>query len=438
MIEKFGIRGGKVNFSKQLRKNAYVGSTSAVLNLLVVAVTYPAYIHYLGYERYGLWLVLATVLAFSRVGDMGISQALAKLVAEAKGNEDHEAVRGYLREAFKILALVGCLVGVTVALLLPFFTKSGCESRELLVHLALLAGFGVFMEAFPGMLSGLGRMDLGQGFVLLGRTLGALVSVVALSFDQGLMSFVWGTAVTYLCVWGCGVYLLHPHMSLSGAGTPHFRSRLLKTGGGIVGGNILSLLMHPVSCLLLASHNGLAAVPIHDLAYRGAMQLRSVLEAGLRSLMPAFSHLEASNHLHHLFRIRRKAIFITLLGGGVIYASVAFCLEPFLKVWLGKEYLTVLTEVCYITLSASFLSLIGVPLYYFAMGIGHVHLCFFTHLIQAVVNVVILGTCIFVTGELSLHLTATAVLTAFAMSYIFLFVQLIVMKKAHFGSASAT
>jgi hypothetical protein len=38
---------------------------ATVINIVVLAVAYPRAPHFLGYEKYGVWLVLATVLTFA-------------------------------------------------------------------------------------------------------------------------------------------------------------------------------------------------------------------------------------------------------------------------------------------------------------------------------------------------------------------------------------
>jgi len=58
-----------------------------------MAAGFPIYLHFLGYERYGVWLVLATVLSFAQLGNLGIDQAVMKLVAEEHGRGDIEGIK---------------------------------------------------------------------------------------------------------------------------------------------------------------------------------------------------------------------------------------------------------------------------------------------------------------------------------------------------------
>ena len=60
-------------FSSQLRINMASGIVTTVINTAMLAVAYPIYLHFLGYEKYGVWLVLAVVLTFAQLGDLGMS-----------------------------------------------------------------------------------------------------------------------------------------------------------------------------------------------------------------------------------------------------------------------------------------------------------------------------------------------------------------------------
>ncbi|MBC7121495.1 MAG: hypothetical protein H5T33_08040, partial [Candidatus Methanosuratus sp.] len=86
------------------------GVAAMLLNTVVLAAGYPIYLHFLGYEQYGVWLVLATVLTFSQLGNLGINQAVTKLVAEEYGRGDTLAIQQYVTTALAILGLSGIVV----------------------------------------------------------------------------------------------------------------------------------------------------------------------------------------------------------------------------------------------------------------------------------------------------------------------------------------
>ena len=65
-------------FSNQLRINMVSGVVATVINVVDLVIAYPLYLHFLGYETYGVWLILATVLTFAQLGNLGISSGFVE------------------------------------------------------------------------------------------------------------------------------------------------------------------------------------------------------------------------------------------------------------------------------------------------------------------------------------------------------------------------
>jgi hypothetical protein len=71
--------------ASQFNRNMGAGSIMALIGTCLSFISYPIYLHYLGYHRYGLWLVLSVVVSVAQLGNLGIPWALMKLVAEDRG-----------------------------------------------------------------------------------------------------------------------------------------------------------------------------------------------------------------------------------------------------------------------------------------------------------------------------------------------------------------
>ena len=83
------------------------GAIMALIGMCVSILSYPIYLHYLGYHRYGLWLVLSVIISVAQLGNLGIPWALMKLVAEDHSRSDWEGVRTYINLGCGIILVVG-------------------------------------------------------------------------------------------------------------------------------------------------------------------------------------------------------------------------------------------------------------------------------------------------------------------------------------------
>ena len=103
-------------FSSQLLMNMLAGVAATVINAALLAIAYPVYLHFLGYETYGLWLILTTILSFAQLGNLGINSAIIKLVAEEHGHKNTEAIRNYVTAALITLLFSGIVILILILL----------------------------------------------------------------------------------------------------------------------------------------------------------------------------------------------------------------------------------------------------------------------------------------------------------------------------------
>jgi len=85
-------------------------AVSVCVSLITVRLT----IHYLGVERYGLWMTVTSVVSLMWFADLGMGNGLLNAIAEAHGRNDNESVRRCVSSAFFVL------IGIATLLLLSF------------------------------------------------------------------------------------------------------------------------------------------------------------------------------------------------------------------------------------------------------------------------------------------------------------------------------
>ena len=109
--------------SRERHRRALLTGISALLAKVIAVstslVTIPLTLHYLGTERFGLWMTISSVVAILGFADFGIGNGVLNAVADAHGKDDIEEIRRSVSSAFALLSLVG------VALLAAFATVYG-------------------------------------------------------------------------------------------------------------------------------------------------------------------------------------------------------------------------------------------------------------------------------------------------------------------------
>jgi O-antigen/teichoic acid export membrane protein len=92
------------------RRAAVTGITSGVSRAVRIGVTFitiPLTLHYLGNQRFGLWMTISSVLAMAGFADFGVGNGVLNTVSTAFGKDDWDGIRGAISSGFAVLTLIG-------------------------------------------------------------------------------------------------------------------------------------------------------------------------------------------------------------------------------------------------------------------------------------------------------------------------------------------
>jgi O-antigen/teichoic acid export membrane protein len=95
------------------------GGASKAVGALTLLVTVPLTLSYLGAERYGLWMTIASVVTVLNFADFGIGNGLINAVSEANGKEDQDLARHYVSSAFFMLCGIAIFLSLVFAISYP-------------------------------------------------------------------------------------------------------------------------------------------------------------------------------------------------------------------------------------------------------------------------------------------------------------------------------
>ena len=424
-------------FSSQLRLNMASGVVVTVINAVALMTAFPIYLHFLGYEKYGVWLVLTTVLSFAQLGNLGISQAVMKLVAEEHGRGDIEGIQRYVTTGLALLCLSSSFVLIVILVfktqIIAAFKLSDENAQTtlwLLPYIGILSIYVFIVQALNATLSGLGRMDLANYIQSLGRIVAVTVTVILLYYGRGIKSLLIGNTFSYMFIHIASLICIRrtARIRILRLRNLDFQrsKRILRFGSAVFGGSLIAMLFSPFNKLMLSRYAGVSAIPIFEIAFRGSMQVRGLVEAGLRALMPEISRISANmtrNAIDKISRTYRRGMKLIFLFGIPMYGILIIFIPLLLRLWLGEKLVETLPGTFRIMLVGTFISLLGVPAFYTIMGMGNVRFCFFSLVISSFINVVIVLMIVTFSRSLVVEYTAYSLLVAASGSTIYLFWQ---------------
>ena len=378
--------------ASQLRINMATGVVTHCINIVVLAVSYPVYLHFLGYERYGLWLALGAVLAFTRLGELGMAQAVTKLVAEEHGRGNTQVIQRHVATAILILCIIS---GIILAVILIFkvqiisafkFTEETSKlAIWLLPYIVVLSIYTLVVQVLMATLAGLGRMDLSNYIETGGRIVLVSVAIPLLYLGYGLKSLLFATAFSYLAKHLLSLFLIRRTVAFRLLKFKNISKycikKLLHIGSRLSGGSIVRMVGVPFNKFMLARFAGVESLPVFDIAWQGAIQIRNLIEIALRALMPEVSRISANMTRYakdRISQISHRAMKLIFLFGIPMYVAMLIFATPLLRIWLREKFDHSIPFAFRIMLVATFINLLGVPSYYLLLGMGRIRAVFAT------------------------------------------------------------
>jgi O-antigen/teichoic acid export membrane protein len=417
------------------RRNMIVSAMVSVLNIPLVLISYRIYLRALGWETFGTWTLLSSCIMLAQLGAVGMNSAISKLTAEsvAKGNE--EDLNRYVGTALFFAGSTGG-VGVGTAFVFREWVSSalhlgngvGATVAALLPWTAALSVYVLMVELLSSALEGCGRIDRVRIFQLAGQCAGIGVSLLLLKAGGGVVALLSGTALSYVLI-HAGVQANLSRMfrarffTISNVSLKHGRE-LLRLGGWVFAGSVISLLLVPLNRILLARYHSVAATSVLDVAWSGAMRIRSVVEVSLRSLLPEISKSAAlwpRNWAGEVRGLVGRGVKVVVIVGLPLHAGIFAATTQLLNLWLGSTNHPDLGPTFRILLAGTFLSLLGVPAYYALVALGQAQATFAGLAAQAVVNAALVWlyssqgrslTTMVAAGAMSAGMAASTALTA--------------------------
>lgn len=110
--------------SKERYRRVALTATSSILakaiSISTALISAPLTIKYLGTERYGLWMTVASVITVINFADMGIGNGLVNAVVAAQGHNDRREAQRSISSAFFMFGAIAAVIVSVFGCLYPF------------------------------------------------------------------------------------------------------------------------------------------------------------------------------------------------------------------------------------------------------------------------------------------------------------------------------
>ncbi len=309
----------------------------------------PILIHSLGAHNYGIWVLVASLLDYYGLLDIGMRTALFRFVARFRGADQRAALNTTVVTGLAITVGLGLLLVILtplLILLLPgFFGIVGSERRvfQWLIALVAMSLAVTFPARVLGTyLCGLQRFDRYNLGAIVSAILRAGLLVAILHWGYGIVAIA-GISLTVglfslFFHWGL-VRWTDPHLSFNWRETRWERIRELGSYGFYVFLNFLGEYLRSFTdAIVIARILNVALIAPFSIATRLMEYFKSVMSAAAGPLLGVMSELDGQGRERELEQYFLATTKYMALGSLFLGSLLLLDGKALIRLWLGEGF----------------------------------------------------------------------------------------------------
>ena len=325
-------------------------SGRSVASILIALFSVPILLKYLGTDRFGVISLVWVIEGQFGIFDLGLGQALTKLIAERLGASREAETPPIFWSSLLIMGSLGLLGSAVLRLssgwlvyhVLKVPPNIQSETITALHLVAISLPVVISSSALRGYLIGYQRFDLISAVRVPVSLFSYLVPLAVLPFSKRLGPFISVLVLSRFIAWAIHFVLcmrvspaLRSHVSIQGAPFAH----MFRFGGWMTVTNVLGPIMVSLDRFLIGALISMTAVAYYATAYEAVTKLWIIPSAISAVLFPAFATalVDDRRRAANLYKLGSKYIFVSLFPIVLCVLTVG---GTALGLWLGASLAT--------------------------------------------------------------------------------------------------
>lgn len=362
---------------------------------LMVFVTTPYFLHVLGADGFGFWMLLTATVGFGSFLNIGTGAATIKQVAASYGRADVQNVETVVRASLTIALFGGGVLAIVIFAVYAvgggrIFMKMGDPSLILLTGgtAALLSFIEQLDNVFASALKGAEQFGRAARIEISMKTSQLFAAVLAV--------FVWGDLVSLyaaLLLFAVVRLAAKSRLTLVTLKISSLRPRLagvrdilnFAKWGWVQG--IGGLFFGTADRLLVGGFLGAASLTHYSVATQLAQQIHAFSAAGISVMFPKISRKMEGLANFALSSVTKLTIMSNFLVSSLIALGLLIFGEKILDLWLGGAEAEASTHILwYLTIGYWVLAFNVVP-HFVLLGMGKIRLVALSNLVAGTVSI---------------------------------------------------
>jgi len=390
-VKKFSINYANQFFknldmrTQRAIKNISIAFTTKTISIFISFLIVPLTLGYVDTEQYGIWMIIASLITWFNLFDIGLGNGLRNKLAEAVALKDFELARVYISSTFAIVSIISILLFVSFYFIAPLISWDRLFNTEIvtngeLIRIVLIVFFffclDFILKIVTSMLQALQRYGIFDIINLFSQILGVAGVFILIRTTEGslfYLSLVYASKSVVIMI-VASIVLFNGILKQYRPSIKYIQFKkvmpLMNLGFKFFLNQIFYLLMTQSSLILVAQFYGAEDVTVFSIAVKYVSITFMVFIMILAPFLSAFTEAYTKRDFLWIKSIMRK---INILCGAFSILTVLLVLGSnlFFKFWVG-DVLIVPSSLILALALANILNMWGSTYSLFLNGIGKI------------------------------------------------------------------
>ena len=345
---------------KQIIENSGSNVLVLVVRVLITLVMTPLLLRSMGNHDFGIWEMVAAIIGYMGLLDLGMKPAITRYAAKYKGEENLEKLFELFATSLVFMGGIGLILCIAFAIWAAtgadILSEAGSSKSHYVTFLIIIA-FQLLI-VFPGYVAecfvfGFQKYALNNLLILVNILAGAVIVYMFINQDNALVLVALvgtlGMLVRYVVLFfivarrnDMAIYFRY---SCSNKG---MFQQLVRFGSKSFLQGIGSVVESRSSLLLVGWILGPALIPYYAIPASLARYLQTIGWAITQTFMPLFTNLLASKESEKVIDV--YLTYSRYIIGLLVPLGICMCLYgvDFIRLWVGAEYIDGYESLLYV------------------------------------------------------------------------------------------
>jgi O-antigen/teichoic acid export membrane protein len=183
-----------MDMPERFGRNTLSSFALSLVTIVVALVATPVLTQHLGHEEYGIWVLVASIVGYLELLELGLAGATVTFIGRHHAAGDHKALEQTINTSFftlGVLGLAALVVAAVVAVILPSLVHVSpglvTTTRALVIVLGIDIAASIPMDTFGGGLVALHRFEMLNATLITVIIARAVAWILVLATGGGLL-----------------------------------------------------------------------------------------------------------------------------------------------------------------------------------------------------------------------------------------------------------